>query len=90
MFLLTAFCNLNNITDRSIDPKSRIKSEKKVDDDFNENTSIADNLFDWYMEPGVLAREDIEKGFTIVFSRDKSSKENLSLCPLYFKFHEKF
>lgn len=59
-----------------------------LDDDIDEDSSVADTLFDWHMEPGVLAREDIEKGFTLVLSREKSSKENLSLHPLYFKFRE--
>ena len=56
-------------------------------DDF-EDSSFADEIFDWYMDVEVLAEEDIKKGFTIVLSKDKNSGENFSLHPMYFKFKD--
>ncbi|MBN2536462.1 MAG: hypothetical protein JXB88_26495 [Spirochaetales bacterium] len=58
----------------------------KDEDEIIMETSLANTLFDWHMELGVLAKEDIENGFTLVLGKEKSSKENLSLQPLYFRF----
>jgi len=46
-----------------------------------------EELFDWFMEIGVLDEKDVQKGFSIIISPDKSSKEILSLDPLYFRLN---
>jgi hypothetical protein len=51
----------------------------------SEEISSGDKIFEWYMDLKVLDSREIKEGFTLVMSKDKSSLENLSLNPLYFK-----
>jgi hypothetical protein len=44
-----------------------------------------EELFDWFTDIGVLDGKDVQKGFSLVISPDKSSRDNLSLNPLYFR-----
>jgi hypothetical protein len=58
------------------------------DDDFGGESSFADEFFHWYMDIGVLTKDTIKEGFAIVLSRSRSSREDLSLSPLYFQLNE--
>jgi hypothetical protein len=42
-------------------------------------------IFEWSTDLGALDASDVEKGFSVVVSQTKSSAENFSLNPLYFK-----
>jgi hypothetical protein len=48
-------------------------------------SSSGDRFFEWYTDIKVLHGRDIKDGFNLVLSKDKSSLENMSLNPLYFK-----
>ena len=52
-------------------------------------TSRSVTLFDWFMNNlGALDEKDIKNGFSVVFSKNKNSKESLILDPVYFKLKD--
>jgi len=52
-------------------------------------TSRSVTLFNWFMNNlGALEEKDIKSGFSVVFSKNKNSKESLILDPLYFRLKD--